>query len=48
LIIEAATVGMMMLADSGTTNPIDALNPISIIIKVTDKVSHHITEKNSP
>jgi len=48
LIIEAATVGMMMLADSGTTNPIDALNPISIIIKVTDKVSHHITEKNRP
>ena len=37
-----------MLADSGTANPIDALNPISIIIKVSDKVTHHITEKNRP
>ena len=37
-----------MLADSGTANPIDALNPISIIIKVSDKVTHHITEKNKP
>jgi len=46
LILEAATVGMMMLADSGTANPIDALNPISIIIKVSDKVTHHITEKH--
>ena len=48
MIIEAATVTMMVLADSGTANPIDALNPISIIIKVSDKVSHHITEKNRP
>ena len=37
-----------MLADSGTANPIDALNPISIIIKVSDKVTHHITEKHRP
>jgi hypothetical protein len=39
---------MMVLADSGTANPIDALNPISIIIKVSDKVTHHISEKNRP
>jgi hypothetical protein len=48
LILEAATVTMMVLADSGTANPIDALNPISIIIKVSDKVTHHITEKHRP
>ena len=48
MILEAATVGMMMLADSGTANPIDTLNPISIIIKVSDKVTHHISEKHRP
>ena len=48
MILEAATVTMMVLADSGTANPIDALNPISIIIKVSDKVTHHISEKNRP
>ena len=48
MILEADTVSMMILADSGTANPIDALNPISIIIKVSDKVTHHITDKNKP
>ncbi len=49
MILEAATVGMMYMADATPTkSPADFLNPISIAVSVAEKVSNHVEEKNQP
>jgi hypothetical protein len=48
VILEAATAGMMYLADATATSPVDYINPISIAVTVADKVTHHYEEKNKP
>lgn len=49
MIIEAATAGMMYMADATPTkSPADYLNPISVVVTVADKVTNHIEEKNKP
>jgi hypothetical protein len=48
VILEAATAGMMYLADGTPTSPADFLNPISVVVTVADKVTNHYEEKNKP
>lgn len=49
MIIEAATAGIMYMADAGTsTNPANLINPISIVVTVSDKVINYVEEKNKP
>ncbi len=48
MILEAATAGMMYLADGTPTSPADFLNPISVVVTVADKVTNHYEEKNKP
>lgn len=49
MILEAATAGMMYLADATPAkSPVDYINPISIAVTVADKVTHHYEEKNKP
>lgn len=49
MILEAATAGMMYLADATPTkSPADFLNPISVAVSVADKVTGYIEEKNKP
>ena len=49
MILEAATAGMMYMADATPTkSPADYLNPISVVVTVADKVTNHIEEKNKP
>ena len=49
MILEAATVGMMYMADATPTKtPADYLNPISVAVSVADKVTGYIEEKNKP
>jgi hypothetical protein len=49
MILEAATVGVMYLADATPTkSPADFLNPISVAVSVADKVTGYIEEKNKP
>jgi hypothetical protein len=49
VILEAATAGMMYLADATPTkSPADFLNPISVAVSVADKVTGYIEEKNKP
>ena len=49
MILEAATVGMMYMADATPTKtPADYLNPISVAVSVADKVTGYSEEKNKP
>ena len=48
MILEAATAGMMYLADGTPTSPMNYINPISIAVSVADKVTNHYEEKNKP
>lgn len=49
MILEAATVGMMYMADATPTkSPADFLNPLSVAVSVADKVTGYIEEKNKP
>lgn len=49
MILEAATAGMMYMAEAAPTkSPADYLNPISVVVTVADKVTNHIEEKNKP
>lgn len=49
MILEAATAGMMYMADATPTKtPADYLNPISVVVTVADKITNHIEEKNKP
>lgn len=50
MIIEIATAGMMYMADaSGTsTSPADYINPLTVVVKVADKVTTYVEEKNKP
>ena len=48
MILEAATAGMMYLADGTPTSPMNYINPISIAVSVADKVKNHYEEKNKP
>ena len=46
MILEAATAGMMYLADGSPTSPASYINPISVIVTVADEVTNHYEEKN--
>jgi hypothetical protein len=46
VILEAATAGMMYLADGSPTSPASYINPISVIVTVADEVTNHYEEKN--
>jgi len=49
MILEAATVGMMYMADATPTkSPADYLNPISVAVTVAEKVTNYVEEKNKP
>ncbi len=48
MILEAATAGIMYLADATPASPINYINPISIAVTVADKVTNHYEEKNKP
>lgn len=49
MIVEAATVGVIYLADATPTkSPADFLNPISVAVTVAEKVTDYVTEKNKP
>ena len=48
MILEAATAGMMYLADATPTSPAAYINPISVVVTVADKVTNHYEEKNKP
>ena len=48
MILEAATAGLMYLADGTPTSPASYINPISIAVSVADKVTNHYEEKNKP
>jgi hypothetical protein len=48
VILEAATAGIMYLADATPASPINYINPISIAVTVADKVTNHYEEKNKP
>ena len=48
MILEAATAGIMYLADATPTSPMNYINPISIAVTVADKVTNHYEEKNKP
>ena len=48
MILEAATAGMMYLADATPASPMNYINPISIAVTVADKVTNHYEEKNKP
>ena len=48
MILEAATAGIMYLADATPASPMNYINPISIAVTVADKVTNHYEEKNKP
>ena len=49
MILEAATAGMMYMADATPTkSPADYLNPISVVVTATDKITNYVEEKNKP
>ena len=48
MILEAATAGMMYLADATPASPASYINPISIAVSVADKVTNYYEEKNKP
>ncbi len=48
MILEAATAGMMYLADGSPTSPASYINPISVIVTVADEVTNHYEEKSKP
>jgi hypothetical protein len=48
VILEAATAGIMYLADATPASPMNYINPISIAVSVADKVTNHYEEKNKP
>ena len=48
MILEAATAGIMYLADATPASPMNYINPISIAVSVADKITNHYEEKNKP
>lgn len=46
MIVELATVSAMYMADASAASPMDYLNPVSVAISVTDKVTGYVEQNN--
>lgn len=45
MIVELATVGAMYMADASAASPVDYINPITVVIKGSEKIIDHLDKR---